>query len=225
MDKEKSDKRVVPALRARSDRLIELRMMAKVSRTELAKRCGLSQSIVSSWENLSGKSAMFGISARSAAKVIEGLKQDGIIATVEWLMFGEGEPPSIQPKQIEKINRFQLKYAEKKVVKCINAMVSELDSDNLVVLKLEDDTMHPSFKKNDYVVGMPLEKKSWRDVDGDIALVELEDNKRYLRIVKGLMSKKYILVGLNPKSSYNNYLMTPEKIIAVYQVIGHIKFG
>lgn len=220
-----SDVEANQALRARSDRLKQLRTMAKVSRAELAKRCGLSPSIFSCWENLTGRSAKFGLPARSAAKVVEALRKDGIIATVEWLMFEKGDAPHIEQKTLEKFNRFQHAYDEELVFNAIQKLATEIDATKLKVHKIQDDTMSPRFMENDYVIGMQLDEKNWREIDCGMAIIELENEVFYLRKVRGMLSKKYTLFGTNAETAFDSFIIQPKKIISAYKIVAHINFG
>src|SRR3990167_4249343 len=71
------------------DRLRRARILAGIStRREFEKKYQISANTLQGWEQ--GKNPL---SKKGAKRIIEALKSEGLICSLEWLMRGEGVPP------------------------------------------------------------------------------------------------------------------------------------
>lgn len=167
-------------LASSGERLRRARILAGIStRREFEKKYLISANTLQGWEQ--GKNPL---SKKGAKRIIEALKAEGLICSLEWLMSGTGVPPrAFEMSQIEStlstdvenlLNAMSLQeeqaiYQELQTFKSHNP--------NSIIITVSDNAMEPHYRIGDYIGGVRLTKPE--DIQlylGQACIVELADH-------------------------------------------------
>lgn len=210
------------------DRLRRARMLAGITtRREFEKKYQVSANTLQGWEQ--GKNPL---SRKGAKRIIEALKIEGLMCSLEWLMQGTGMPPrpfemSETPITTESdmesiLSKLELQeeqaiYQELQTFKIHNA--------NAIIITISDDAMEPQFKAGDYIGGVRLTKAE--DIQlhlGQPCIVELIDHTilpRYIHADNESGTYTLSCTNFNSKSAPLNVFNA--KIISVAPILWHRK--
>jgi transcriptional regulator with XRE-family HTH domain len=200
---------------ARGVRLKKLRNMANLTRKEISDRYDLNVNTYKGWEI-----ARFGgLPLDGAKKVINRVAEEGIICSLDWLLYGDGIGPITEavPAHILK-NKSELSVLKEiHLYKSLNK--------NIIFTEIIDDGMAPLYNKGDYVAG---EKKCSCDIDTLVnqnCLVQLNSGNVIVRkLKKGTEKVTYNLSCINSNTKekrpilYNVQLKCAAKIARHYKV-------
>lgn len=162
------------------ERLRRARILAGITtRREFEKKYRISANTLQGWEQ--GKNPL---SKKGAKRIIEALKAEGVICSLEWLMSGAGVPPrqfEINNQDIVSAHDFE-NFLNHLNLQEEQAIYQELQSfkshnPNPIIITVPDDAMMPQFHSGDYIGGIRLNKAE--DIAahlGEACIVELADH-------------------------------------------------
>lgn len=210
------------------DRLRRARMLAGITtRREFEKKYQVSANTLQGWEQ--GKNPL---SKKGAKRIIEALKIEGLMCSLEWLMHGTGVPP--RPFEISEtlittesdmeniLSRLELQeeqaiYQELQTFKTYNP--------NAIIITISDDAMEPQFKMGDYIGGVRLTKPAEIQLHlGQPCIIELIDHTilpRYIHADKESDNYTLSCSNFNSKSAPLNLFNA--KIISIAPILWHRK--
>jgi len=195
----------LPIAKAKAERLIQIRKLAKLSRKDISQMANVSVYTYKGWEN-----ARFGgIPQKRAALLVDIFQTEGIKISVDWLMRGVGEPPKkILCHQIAAFKKVIANPTEQSPETIeqlrIKAELEFFCNNNdweTVSLTVPEDAMEPYFMQNDLVAGIKISQKDFDKAIGLNCIVRTKSNKILLRQVqKSTIKGFFILLSLNPHS-------------------------
>ena len=162
------------------DRLRRARILAGIAtRREFEIKYQISANTLQGWEQ--GKNPL---SKKGAKRIIEALKTEGVICSLEWLMNGTGVPPRpfemnhndiTSESDLENFLSHVNLQEEQAIYQELQAFKSH--NPNPIIITVSDDAMEPQFRAGDYVGGIRLNKAE--DIAahlGEPCIVELADH-------------------------------------------------
>lgn len=208
------------------DRLRRARILAGITtRREFEKKYHVSANTLQGWEQ--GKNPL---SKKGAKRVIEALKSEGLICSMEWLMNGTGMPPrpfemlgngitseaALENALTEtSLQEEQAIYEELQAFKKYNP--------NSIIITVSDDAMAPQYQNGDYIAGRRLyQPNEIQQYVGQACVVELSDHRiipRYLHL--GSEPNAYTLSCTNYQSKSAPLNIFNAKIISAAPILWH----
>lgn len=210
------------------ERLKRARILAGIpTRREFEKKYQISANTLQGWEQ--GKNPL---SKKGAKRIIEALKSEGLICSIEWLMDGQGMPP----RPFEMLSSDDTATADlQNALTKINldeetAIYQELQTfkthnPNPIIITVADDSMEPQFHSGDYVAGTRLcmPDEIARHL-GQACIVELSDNTILPRhIHPGTEPNTYTLSCTNHHSKAAPLTLFNVRIISAAPILWHRK--
>jgi len=208
------------------DRLRRARILAGIAtRREFEKKYHISANTLQGWEQ--GKNPL---SKKGAKRIIEALKSEGLICSIEWLMEGAGMPP----RPFEMLNaNLSLEQDLQKTLTDIDlseetAIYQELQTfkkhnPNPIIITVSDDGMEPHYRTGDYVGGTRLfTAESIAPYLGQVCIVELSDHTILPRhIHPGRKPNTYTLSCTNHQSRGTSLNIFDTTIISAAPILWH----
>jgi transcriptional regulator with XRE-family HTH domain len=208
------------------DRLRRARILAGIStRREFEKKYQISANTLQGWEQ--GKNPL---SKKGAKRIIEALKIEGLICSLEWLMSGAGVPPrpfemthnTFAPADMENffaqlsLHEEQAIYQELQTFKTHNP--------NAIIITISDDTMEPQFHADDYVGGIRFSKpEDIAQYVGQACIVELADHTILPRYLHADETGNYTLSCTNFQSKNPPLNIFNARILSAAPILWHRK--
>lgn len=207
------------------DRLKRARILAGIStRREFEKKYHISANTLQGWEQ--GKNPL---SKKGAKRIIEALKAEGLMCSLEWLMNGSGVPPrpfeinhSVS-SEMDMENIFnQLNLQEEQAI-YQELQTFKSHNPNPIIITVSDDAMEPQFHNGDYVGGIRMSKPE--DIQhylGQPCIVELIDHTilpRYIHFDHE--TGTYTLSCTNFQSKCSPLNIFNARIISVAPILWH----
>lgn len=208
------------------ERLKRARVLAGINtRREFEERHRISANTLQGWEQ--GKNPL---SEKGARRVVEALKHEGLLCTVDWLLSGKGMPPRsfdiitagmtdtvLQDNVLNDMNLREEEniYRESQLFKEQNP--------NSIVLTITDDSMEPYFSVGDYIGGIRLYNDDIDRYVGANCIIEFENNLILARLLqKGSREGTYTASCTNPKTSAPPPLnLYDVKVISAAPILWH----
>lgn len=207
------------------ERLRRARILAGIStRREFEEKYSVSANTLQGWEQ--GKNPL---SKKGAKRIIEALKNEGLICSLDWLMHGQGVPPrafemtreiSAETDLENMLNQMHLQeeqaiYQELQTFKTHNP--------NPIIITISDDTMEPQFREGDYVAGVRLTRPE--DIQkhlGEPCIIELIDHTIIARHLHAdIKSGFYTLSCTNFRSKHGPLTISNAQIISAAPILWH----
>ncbi|MCX7125802.1 MAG: helix-turn-helix transcriptional regulator [Gammaproteobacteria bacterium] len=210
------------------ERLRRARILAGIStRREFEKKYQVSANTLQGWEQ--GKNPL---SKKGAKRILEALKNEGLICSLEWLIHGNGVPPRAfemthgdAPSKNDldaflgsmHLQEEQAIYQELQAFKINNA--------NSIIITISDDAMEPQFRAGDYVGGVRLTRaEDIQLYSGQPCIVELADHTILPRYMHAdIESGTYTLSCTNFQSKAAPLNVFNAKIISAAPILWHRK--
>jgi len=178
----KNNKKDAAVLKERGIRMATARKMAGVTLKDLGKKYGFGYSTLRQWEH--GK--IGGLTNKGAKKLIEALKNEGVISNLAWLMHGTGPNPFYE-QAIESgggipTDQSTALIAEQRI---ISQEINYFQSLNptAVTLMINDDAMEPLFRRGDQVGGATVPEDQRHLILHEPCIIATSDNMTLCRIV------------------------------------------
>lgn len=210
------------------ERLRRARILAGIStRREFEKKYLISANTLQGWEQ--GKNPL---SKKGAKRILEALKNEGLICSLEWLMNGVGVPP--RPFEMTRsdapfatdldnfLNSLRLQE-EQSIYQELQAF--KTNNPNSIIITISDDAMEPQFRSGDYIGGVRLTKpEDIQQYTGQPCIVELADHTitpRYLHA--DTEAGTYTLSCTNFQSKHAPLNIFNAKIMSAAPILWHRK--
>lgn len=210
------------------DRLRRARILAGIStRREFEKKYQISANTLQGWEQ--GKNPL---SKKGAKRIIEALKVEGLICSLEWLMNGVGVPPrqfEIDQEEITSstdlenlLNHMNL-HEEQSIYQELQTFKTH--NPHSIIITVSDNAMEPQFHSGDYIGGIRLTKaEDIRQYLGQACIVELADHTIVPRYVHAdAESGTYTLSCTNFQSKVAPLNIFNVKILSAAPILWHRK--
>lgn len=208
------------------ERLRRARILAGIStRREFEQKYQISANTLQGWEQ--GKNPL---SKKGAKRIVEALKNEGLICSLEWLMQGHGVPPrAFEMSKTELSSTFDLENMLNQMqLNEEQAIYQELQAfkthnPNPIIITISDDTMEPHYRMGDYVAGIRLTKPA--DIQkhlGEPCIVELSDHTILARHLHAdLESGTYTLSCTNFRSKQAPITVYNAQLISAAPILWH----
>src|SRR3990167_7044106 len=210
------------------DRLRRARILAGIStRREFEKKYQISANTLQGWEQ--GKNPL---SKKGAKRIIEALKIEGLICSLEWLMQGSGVPPRpFEMTNSEITSGADMEHFFSQVsLQEEQAIYQELQTfkthnPNAIIITISDDTMEPQFRMGDYVGGVRFTKPEEIQLYlAQACIVELADHTILPRYIHAdTESGTYTLSCTNFQSKNPQLNIFNARILSAAPILWHRK--
>ena len=210
---------------ARGKRLRVLRMMTSLSRKEVYQEFDLNSTTQQSWEDAKAG----GLTEKGAKRAVKVFRKAGVRCSVNWLLYGIGEPPQLISYGITGDN--QAKVAEEEesasAVDENKAIIKELltfreCNHDAVDIVLNDDGMAPHYHVGDYVGGRRCYGEDIQRLIGQDCIVETANNDVLLRRIRaGNKPDTYTLICTHPDSTVKDIVLYDQTLLCAAPVIWH----
>lgn len=178
---------------AKGKRLTQLRNMANLSRLEICESLGVSLNTYKGWEL--GRFA--GLSVSGAEKMILKIAQDGVIASLDWLLKGEGLGPYVIPSYHQQSNNTSEKDIIFNEINQLNIFYKDI-----IFTEITDNTMEPAYSQGDMVAGRKVATQEISSLLDKICIIHTKQGHHLVRRLKaGNTPEKYHLYCLNMEGS------------------------
>lgn len=208
------------------DRLRRARILAGIAtRREFEIKYQISANTLQGWEQ--GKNPL---SKKGAKRIIEALKTEGVICSLEWLMNGTGVPPRpfemnhhdiTSESDLENFLSHVNLQEEQAIYQELQTFKSH--NPNPIIITVSDDAMEPQFRTGDYVGGIRLNKAE--DIAlhlGEPCIVELADHTILPRYIHAdAESGTYTLSCTNFQSKAAPLNIFNARIISAAPILWH----
>ena len=215
--------KIESTLSSSGDRVKRARVLAGITtRREFEKKHGISANTLQGWEQ--GKNPL---SKKGATRIVESLKKEGLICSVEWLLNGTGMPPrsyeslhsGIEATTLDNKTLVEQNLKEEELI-YKEVQLFKQNNPNAIVISITDNAMEPYFSCGDYIGGIRVANTKIDQYINQLCIVELENNlilPRFLQ--KSPTEGRYTVSSTNPKATTPplNYYNT--KVIAIAPII------
>lgn len=212
------DERSTPE--ARAARVKRLRNLANLSRKEMCDGDDLNVNTLKGWEI----ARYGGLPLDGAHKIVKRVAREGVLCTVEWLLYEDGPVPNVNvsraieqhtsdnPKQPEEINiEEELMLFHKHYSSAIHCVI-------------QDDSMSPFYEKGDVVSGSQKIGQHIEDILETNCIVQLASGQLLCRrLRKGKLKNTYNLLCMNVESSVESPIIVDAEIISAARIVWHRK--
>lgn len=175
------NKLITPDHQSRARRVYSLRKLTRLSRRDFAKRFGIAAGTLQNWEDETGN----GLSEKGAYRLVGVLQANGIFCSIEWLLYGSGNPPVVKDSAVQ-VNvatpEKALSVEQMNVTEEIELFCAHYPE--AIYLQVKDDAMHPQYQMNDYIAGIRHYAESVKDFIGKDCIVLLSSGEQLVRRVR-----------------------------------------
>jgi len=206
---------------ARGERLMRVRGMANLSRSDVAQKYGISADTLKNWEL--GRHT--GLTEQGAKRILTALKKAGIQCSMGWLLNGVGAAPVIIDELADNARNNSLDLAEGKEI--YTALPAEVQMfceqhPNAFSMRVIDDGMEPCYFVGDYVAGERCYQQDLPKIVGKYCIVETQMGEILLRRVrKGSKEGHYSLQCINILTAHPTPLIYDIELASAAPVILH----
>jgi len=207
------------------ERLKRARILAGLTtRREFEQTYHISANTLQGWEQ--GKNPL---SEKGARRVVEALKKQGLICSIEWLLYGSGMPPRPYEmlnaglknamQQDDGVHHQNLKE-EERIYQEIQYFKQH--NPNAIILSIADDAMEPHFSVGDYIGGVQIQNEELNQYLNTLCILELENNlilPRYLQA--GTQEGLYNCACTNSRTTATPLNLFNVKIISAAPIVWH----
>jgi transcriptional regulator with XRE-family HTH domain len=199
-------------LQTPGDRIKALRNSLGLSRKEFAEKHGFSDSTLKAIEY-----SAFHLKPIQLRKLIEIFLREGLACSEEWVRTGKGEV-LFNKGQIDKDSSSLLDPIPEEV------KLFQKHHPQSLVIQLEDNSMSPYYKKQDYVGGIKI-TRTLKPLDyGQPYIVVFPDNTKFVRsLYLGHQKDLFNLVSLNLAEPIDHPLHLNISLKAIYEIIWYRK--
>jgi transcriptional regulator with XRE-family HTH domain len=205
------------------ERLKRARILAGLNtRREFEQKFNISSNTLQGWEQ--GKNPL---SEKGARRVVEALKQQGLLCTVEWLMKGSGMPPrpyemvhaGIQEPLLHDQTVAELNLKEEESIYQESQLFKQ-QNPNSIIINIVDDAMEPYFRIGDYIGGIQVPNEDIANFIGNVCILELENNVILARLLQaGTEPGRFTAAATNPLTAAAPLNLYNVKVISAAPVV------
>jgi DNA-binding XRE family transcriptional regulator len=210
------DKGQASSPEARAFRLRKVRNMANLTRKAMTEKYDLNVNTYKGWEI-----ARFGgLPLDGAKKVINRVAEEGVICTLNWLLYGEGKSPTIS-LDVSNIDNNQPEaniFQEIFLYKSLNK--------DIIFTEIMDDGMVPIYHQGDYVAGEKRYSSNIIDLIDQDCIIQLYDGSIMVRkLKKGSEKESYNLACTNTRSQTEKIIIYNIKLQCAAYISRHYKIN
>lgn len=192
----------------KAKRLRIARGLLCLSRNMIEKRYGLSQRSLQGWED----ARRGGLTNKSAKRIIEIYRQEGLDISFEWLVNGIGEPPRLIERKITDFSGLITRQCNEEEIHSQQQELEQIAKELMIFreaypdymdMVVPDDAMLPRFIQGEFVAGCRFFGENIENILHEDCIVHLENNEILLRNIRpGNNSNLYTLACTNINTSH-----------------------
>lgn len=202
---------------ARAERLKRVRNLANLSRKEMCDGDDININTYKGWE----LARFGGLPFDGAGKVVSRIAKEGVICSVEWLLYGQAPVPSLTIETALPSEKYDAHSISSNLIEREFLVYKEF-YENAVLEKVEDDSLLPQFKKGDYLAGVKKYGEEIKFVIDRLCIIQTIDGRRLIRYIKeGVEQESYSLFCVNPLSSARDLAILNVKLIYAAPISRH----
>lgn len=195
----------------RGKRLRMLRVLSGLSRQQFQTQLNVSISTLNIWEN--GKICL---TKKGALRVINAVKEVGIICSEDWLMFGNG----LAPYNSNNKSYNNLYTSDSSLPTEVEFFLK--NNPNAIFTKIDDEFMLPIYHIGDIVAGIPSEDIN--NAIGFVSIIRTNDFSIVRRIEKIEKDNLY-LAAFNKNTANDNFVsISINNIKSIAKILLHRSF-
>jgi len=207
------------------ERLKRARIIAGLStRKDFEKKHNISANTLQGWEQCKNP-----LTQKGATRIVNALKKEGLICTVDWLLSGMGLPPRTFESLHAGVNELiheneslsELNMREEEAIYKETQFFKNAHP-NSIILTIADNAMEPYFSIGDTVGGVQIPNNGINKYLNSCCIVELENNLILPRVIHvGTQKNTYTISCSNHKTTASPLNLFNAKIISLAPVVWH----
>lgn len=215
--------------KARGQRLTQLRQQMEMTRSQLARRLGVTGTTIKNWEVAS--MATPGIEPRHTARIIQVFEALGLSVDTQWLLTGRGPKPiQLKFERPNPLNPFHFDMPAETIETTANQLVNQWGKP-YSTYRNPDDAMQPFIYPGDILIVMTVAFEDWRATfqhPHTPALVQFKTTGQLLRFFSLTPEG---MIQLSPANYYttvphHSYWMGyPDEILTIAKIAVHFHSG
>jgi transcriptional regulator with XRE-family HTH domain len=183
--------------KARGERLKSLRESLKLSRQKFADKHCIPKGTMQNWED----GRFNGLSESGAKKVLEALETEGIHCSLEWLMYGTGQPPALPQSILEKTRAWitEPDLSQEQIIRQELLLFHQLNKGSIDAI-VPDNKLSPALLAGDLVAGKRYFEDDIVKAVGSVCIVQTSEGETLVRLVReGKKTGCFDLLVTSPK--------------------------
>lgn len=211
---------------ARAERLRRVRNMANLSRKQICDGSPINIYTYKGWE----LACHGGLPVDGAERVVKRVDQEGVVCSVEWLLYEIGQGPHIIPDfkkvKLDKVKTTQKTVSvaseEEKIIREI--LVFRQHFPEVIDYQIKDDGTIPFYYPNDFVAGVKFFGKNINSLVNQYCIAQTMDGQTLVRFLKpGSVSNKFSLLCTNPQSLVKNSTLYDVELASAAPILRHYR--
>jgi len=219
-----TDDKTTPEARAR--RLRRIRNMANLSRKQMCSDPSLNICTYKGWE----VARYGGLPIDGAERVAKRVAEEGVVCSVEWLLYEIGQGPYIIPDfnkaKLDKTKttpkNISLPSEEERIVQEI--LVFRQYFPEVIDYQIADDGIIPFYAPGDFVAGSKCFGEKINTLLNQYCIVQTTDGKILVRFLKaGSAPNKFMLLCTNSQTTVNNPTLYDVELASAAPILRHYR--
>jgi len=206
---------------ARAERLHRVRNLANLTRKEMCENSSLNICTYKGWE----VGGYGGLPVDGAERVTKRVAEEGVVCTVEWLLYEIGQGPYIIPdfkklKQDHSKKTTTVTISEEKGKILQEILLFRKNFPEAIDYQIKDDGVAPIYNQNDFVAGMKYFGGTIKTIVNQYCIVQTLDGKTLVRLLKeGTSPNKFLLLCTNPQTSVANPALYDVEVVSAAPIL------
>lgn len=205
---------------ARAARVKRLRNLANLSRKEMCDDSDMNVNTLKGWEI----ARYGGLPLDGAHKIIKRVAREGVLCTVEWLLYETGPAPSVNVGQIAESQTQDSQKQPEEVNIEEEFILFQKHYPQAIQCKINDDGMSPFFEEGDFVAGTKRTGDQIEDLLDSSCIVQLANGELLCRkLRKGKSKNTYHLVCINSETNVGMPIISDAELLSAAKIVWHRK--
>lgn len=210
---------------ARAARLRRIRNMANLTREQMCENSSLNINTFKGWEI----ARYGGLPKDGAERVVSRVAREGVVCTVDWLLYEIGVGPYVLPDyqiaQQQKLNNTKNLASSNEEEKLVNELILfRKQFKETIDCQVIDDGLFPFYAIGDYVAGIKKHGDQITKLIGQNCIIQTSDGKTFIRNLKaGIEPGKYMLVCTNSQTTVKTPVLYEVSLASAALIIRHYK--
>lgn len=205
---------------ARAARVKRLRNLANLSRKEMCDDDDMNVNTLKGWEI----ARYGGLPLDGAHKIIKRVAREGVLCTVEWLLYEDGQAPSVNVGQTTEPHTQDIKKQPEEVNIEEELALFQKHYPDVIHYQVGDDGMSPFYEAGDVVAGVKKTGEHIDDLLGSNCIVQLAAGTLLCRrLRKGKSKHTYNLICMNSETSVDVPIISETELLSATRIIWHRK--